>query len=116
VPAQLAFFIQFLHHLRLPAHAINFFHIFFSNNSTSVKILQFCKCQNFTILQVSKVYVKLWSFAQPQSKCPLLFYTLAGFDLTTHNFTGRDEKPRSQNQTLSFWQPWKLHFLCLYII
>jgi hypothetical protein len=49
-------------------------------NSTSVKMLQFYKCQNVTVLQVSKfnnsTSVKMLQFscfAQPQSKCLLLF-------------------------------------------
>jgi hypothetical protein len=41
-----------------PAHPRNnyFFRQWFSNNSSSVKSLQFYKCLNFTILQVSKFY------------------------------------------------------------
>jgi hypothetical protein len=82
----------------------------FSNNSTSVKFYNSTSVKFYNSTSVkfyNSTSVKIFnsaSFAQPQSKCLLLFlpkltpYTQAGFDLTTHSSASRDDTtiPRHQ--------------------
>jgi hypothetical protein len=71
-PAQFTFFIQFFP--RLPTRSI-IFHTFFQTIlNTSVKILQFYKCQNFTILGTSVKVLQFFRLRSTTEQMPALVF------------------------------------------